>query len=107
MFLSTHPIHTSYQYTLFISIHPSNPSYQQTRSTHPINKHTLSTHCISGDAGYTSLLRVFQSFDDDGDKTLSLGELKKALKALDIVAKENEVRLLFEYFDNDNSETIR
>ena len=60
-----------------------------------------------GDAGYTSLLRVFQSMDINDDKTLSLSEFKNALKSLQLVEKESEVRLLFEYFDADHSESIR
>ena len=60
-----------------------------------------------GDAGYTSLLRVFQSMDTNDDQTLSLAEFKNALKSLQLVEKESEVRLLFEYFDADHSESIR
>jgi len=40
--------------------------------------------------------------DDNGDKTLSLGEFKKALSSLGLVANENQARLLFEHFDADN-----
>ena len=53
------------------------------------------------------MLRVFQSMDTNDDKTLSLSEFKNALKALQLVEKESEVRLLFEYFDADHSESIR
>jgi len=40
--------------------------------------------------------------DDNGDKTLSLGEFKKALSSLGLVTNENQARLLFEHFDTDN-----
>lgn len=59
-----------------------------------------------GDQGYTSLQRVFEDMDKDGNRSLSIIELKHAMRNLDIVVTEPELRRLFEFFDKDKNGTI-
>jgi Ca2+-binding EF-hand superfamily protein len=61
---------------------------------------------MRGAAGYVSLQRMFQSMDEDGDRSLSIVELKNALKKLSLPAVEGDVRQIFDYFDRDSSGTI-
>jgi Ca2+-binding EF-hand superfamily protein len=56
-----------------------------------------------GDHGFTGLQRMFMSMDEDGNQTLSMAELKKALKEMEITVSEVEIRLLFDHFDRDSS----
>eukprot|EP00604_Paraphysomonas_vestita_P003000 CAMPEP_0174822408 /NCGR_PEP_ID=MMETSP1107-20130205/15548_1 /TAXON_ID=36770 /ORGANISM="Paraphysomonas vestita, Strain GFlagA" /LENGTH=57 /DNA_ID=CAMNT_0016041207 /DNA_START=11 /DNA_END=181 /DNA_ORIENTATION=+ len=44
--------------------------------------------------------------DDDGSKTLSMGEFKKGLTEMKINITEREMRMLFDHFDTDHSGTI-
>ena len=59
-----------------------------------------------GPIGFTSLQRVFQTADINGDGTLCLAEFKTALQSMNMSLIEREVRLLFEYFDADDSKSI-
>ena len=59
-----------------------------------------------GANGFVSLQRVFQGMDDDGSESLSIIELKNALKKLSLPMPESDVRQIFEYFDKDGSGTI-
>jgi Ca2+-binding EF-hand superfamily protein len=61
---------------------------------------------MRGAAGYVSLQRMFQSMDEYGDQTISIVELKNALKKLSLPAVEGDVRQIFDYFDRDSSGTI-
>ena len=68
--------------------------------------HLRSALKARGAAGYTALQRVFTTNDTNGDHTLSLSELKNALKSLSLFSTDTEVRILFEYFDTDHSDSI-
>ena len=59
-----------------------------------------------GPIGFTSLQRVFQSADINGDGTLSLGEFKEALQSMQLNVIESELRQLFQFFDTDDSKSI-
>lgn len=52
-----------------------------------------------GVKGIISLSRTFRIMDDDGSKSLSLMEFKKAMKDLQTGLTENEVLILFKRFD--------
>ena len=56
--------------------------------------------------GFFGLQRRFKIMDDDGNKTLSMGEFKKALKELKLNLSEVDLRALFEHFDADGNESI-
>jgi Ca2+-binding EF-hand superfamily protein len=45
-----------------------------------------------GDNGYTSMQRMFEDMDKDGDHSLSVTELKNAMKNLNIIVTEPELR---------------
>ena len=59
-----------------------------------------------GPIGFTSLQRVFQSADINGDGTLSLSEFKDALHSMQLNVIESELRQLFQFFDTDDSKSI-
>ena len=59
-----------------------------------------------GANGYATLQRTFQGMDDDGSESLSISELKTALKKLNLPMPESDVRQIFEYFDKDGSGSI-
>jgi len=59
-----------------------------------------------GSDGFLGLQRRFRIMDDDGSKTLSLLEFKKALQELKLKLTEVDIRALFEYFDSDDSGAI-
>jgi Ca2+-binding EF-hand superfamily protein/adenosylcobinamide amidohydrolase len=59
-----------------------------------------------GGRGFIGLQRKFRIMDDDGSKTLDLGEFKKGMKEMNMGLNDSELRLLFEHFDTDNSGTI-
>ncbi len=59
-----------------------------------------------GSDGFLGLQRRFRIMDDDGSKTLSLLEFKKALQELKLKLTEVDIRALFEYFDADDSGAI-
>jgi Ca2+-binding EF-hand superfamily protein len=59
-----------------------------------------------GPIGFTSLQRVFQTADINGDGTLTLAEFKCALQSMRLNISQSEVRLLFQYFDADDSGTL-
>jgi Ca2+-binding EF-hand superfamily protein len=46
------------------------------------------------------LMRVFITLDTDNSKSLSFSEFKKALRDFNLKADDNDVRLLFNYFDS-------
>jgi len=52
------------------------------------------------------LKRVFITIDTDGSKSLSLAEFKKAIRDFNIEASDDEIRLLFNYFDNSGDGTL-
>jgi hypothetical protein len=56
--------------------------------------------------GFIGLQRKFRIMDDDGDGALSLGEFKKAMNEMNMNLQENELRMLFAQFDQDNSGKI-
>merc|ERR1711871_315124 len=59
-----------------------------------------------GGNGYHNLRKKFHSMDADGNGVLSMGELKQALKNMNISISDREVRLVFEFFDLDQSRSI-
>lgn len=59
-----------------------------------------------GPAGFVGIQRKFRIVDDDGSKQINRGELKKALKELNIDVSESEMRLVFDHFDVDRSGSI-
>eukprot|EP01034_Spumella_vulgaris_P024624 gene24624-30992_t len=59
-----------------------------------------------GSGGFIGLQRRFKIMDDDGSKSLSLSEFKKALKEFKMDLSEVDLRQLFEYFDADSSGSI-
>lgn len=59
-----------------------------------------------GPIGFTSLQRVFQTADINGDGTLTLAEFKCALQNMKLNVSQSEIRLLFQYFDIDESDSI-
>ena len=52
---------------------------------------------------YIGLQRRFKIIDDDGSKSLNMAEFKKALKEFKMDLSEADLRMLFEYFDTDQS----
>ncbi|KAJ1410906.1 hypothetical protein B484DRAFT_336222, partial [Ochromonadaceae sp. CCMP2298] len=56
-----------------------------------------------GSGGFIGLQRRFRIMDDDGSKSLDVGEFKKALRELKMDLSEADLRALFEYFDADGS----
>eukprot|EP00937_MAST-01D_sp_MAST-1D-sp2_P005681 g5681.t1 len=59
-----------------------------------------------GARGIIGLSRKFRIMDDDGSKSLNLGEFKKAMRECNLSLDEVELRHLFTYFDKDGSGTI-
>ena len=59
-----------------------------------------------GSDGFLNLQRRFRIMDDDGSKSLSLLEFKKALLEFKLNLTEVDIRALFEYFDRDENGTI-
>ncbi len=60
-----------------------------------------------GGTGYHALQRKFRIMDDDGSKTISYGEFKKALHELGLGSLiPSEQRAVFEYFDVNENGTI-
>lgn len=59
-----------------------------------------------GSGGYAGMQRKFKSMDDDGSKTLSLAEFKKAMKEMKIDVNEADLRKVFNLFDADESGSI-
>ena len=59
-----------------------------------------------GSIGFIGLQRKFRSMDDDGSKSLSVAEFKKALKEMNIGLADSEIRLLFDHFDADHNGSI-
>jgi Ca2+-binding EF-hand superfamily protein len=57
-----------------------------------------------GGGGFASLQRAFRIMDDDGSKSLSMVEFKKAMRDIRIIdLSDADLRMLFEYFDADHS----
>jgi hypothetical protein len=59
-----------------------------------------------GSGGFIGLQRRFRIMDDDGSKSLDIGEFKKAMREFNMDLSEADLRTLFEYFDADGSGTI-
>lgn len=59
-----------------------------------------------GSGGFVGLQRRFRIMDDDGSKSLSLAEFKKALKEFKMDLSESDLRQLFDHFDQDGSGSI-
>mmetsp|Transcript_6765 Transcript_6765/g.11360 ORF Transcript_6765/g.11360 Transcript_6765/m.11360 type:complete len:793 (-) Transcript_6765:183-2561(-) len=59
-----------------------------------------------GSTGFHGLRRRFQIMDDDGSKSLSMGEFKKALSEFNMALTEADLRKLFDFFDADEGGTI-
>jgi Ca2+-binding EF-hand superfamily protein len=59
-----------------------------------------------GANGFLGLQRTFRIIDDDGSKSLSLGEFIKAMKETKVELTEPEIRTLFQNFDRDNNGSI-
>jgi Ca2+-binding EF-hand superfamily protein len=59
-----------------------------------------------GSGGFVGLQRRFRIMDDDGSKSLSLAEFKKALSEFKMNLTEPDLRAVFSFFDTDNSGAI-
>ena len=60
-----------------------------------------------GGGGFASLQRTFRIMDDDGSKSLSMVEFKKAMRDIRIIdLSDADLRMLFDYFDADHSGSI-
>ena len=61
-----------------------------------------------GATGMIGVQRTFRIMDDDGSKTLSFAEFKKAMKdqCKFTILSDNDLRKLFDYFDTNGSGTI-
>ena len=59
-----------------------------------------------GARGIIGLQRKFRIIDDDGSKSLSLGEFKKAMAECNMSLNDSDCRNLFNYFDKDGNGTI-
>jgi Ca2+-binding EF-hand superfamily protein len=59
-----------------------------------------------GGSGYHALQRKFRIMDDDGSKTLSKSEFKKAMKEMNFNNTDKELMSLFAAFDVDASQSI-
>jgi calcyphosin len=52
-----------------------------------------------GMRGIVGAARSFRAMDDDGSKTLSLGEFKKGLKDIGLSMADQDIRIIFDQFD--------
>ena len=52
-----------------------------------------------GARGIVGIGRKFRIMDDDGSKSLSLGEFKKAMRECSLDLTDTEMRMLFQHFD--------
>jgi Ca2+-binding EF-hand superfamily protein len=59
-----------------------------------------------GIRGIVQLQRRFRIMDDDNSKTISLPELKKAMRECSIALTDDDCYNLFQYFDKDKSGAI-
>eukprot|EP01038_Epipyxis_sp_PR26KG_P004385 gene4385-6201_t len=59
-----------------------------------------------GAKGIIGLQRKFRIIDDDNSKSLSVSEFKKAMKECALTLSDEELQLLFAYFDSDKNGTI-
>ena len=59
-----------------------------------------------GANGFIGLQRKFRIMDDDGSKSLSLPEFRKAMKEMTVDLSDGDLRSLFQYFDSDLSGAI-
>ena len=59
-----------------------------------------------GAKGMVGMGRKFRIMDDDGSKSLNMGEFKKAMKEMNMGLSDKELRVLFTHFDTDNSGSI-
>jgi Ca2+-binding EF-hand superfamily protein len=59
-----------------------------------------------GASGIVGIGRKFRIMDDDGSKSLNMGEFKKAMKESGLDLSDAELRMLFGYFDRDGGGTI-
>jgi len=59
-----------------------------------------------GARGIIGLSRRFRIMDDDGSKSLSLGEFKKAIKEMALDLADGDLRVLFNYFDKNGDGTL-
>jgi Ca2+-binding EF-hand superfamily protein len=59
-----------------------------------------------GIIGFIGMQRRFRVMDDDGNKTLTAAEFKKAMKEMEIGLSDSDLRALFDFFDEDHSGTI-
>ncbi|KAF0690658.1 Aste57867_17964 [Aphanomyces stellatus] len=59
-----------------------------------------------GASGMVGLSRKFRIMDDDGNGSLSMAEFKKAMRECDVECSDGDLRLLFESFDTDESQSI-
>ena len=59
-----------------------------------------------GARGIAGLQRKFKIMDDDGSKSLSFEEFRKALLESGLQLSDAEIQTLFKFFDSDNSQSI-
>ena len=61
---------------------------------------------VRGARGFVGLQRKFRIIDDDGSKTLSMAEFKKAMRECSLELNDQNLQLLFNYFDVDGNGVI-
>ena len=78
----------------------------KSRNVHQIIKDLRASLAERGARGIIGLSRKFKIMDDNGSKTLSMSEFKKAMKECDLELTPAEVDAVFKFFDKDGSQDI-
>jgi Ca2+-binding EF-hand superfamily protein len=85
---------------------PTEPEEDDDEKNDPIMFKLKNQMKLRGAKGIIGLSRVFKIMDDDGSKTLSFQEFKKAMKEMGMILSDSELIILFKRFDLSKSGVI-